>query len=698
MRKSAQSFLLVPCTKYGICLLTRLKISVKIMLSYFLHKSYIVEGERMMKKVTNESLYELKSVTQPAVWQDHVFFLETKMDKEENAYHTTIYSVHKKTKERIHWGDGGSANANVKVSPNEKWLSYLSNNTKDKKPQLFLIPLNGGSAEQWTFEENGVANYEWTASGSAIYYQTTKDVEEKEKTEEKQQPKPTKVTKLQYKFDGRGVLPEDKMFQIKKLDVATKEDQVILEQDRPAGLSYVAKDESYLLYSDKLNPEDEWAYGGSVYKYDIASQSSYLLTSDVPEGSFYFEAANEAEDFFLLSGNNFEFAMVTQSKLYGYDVKEDRLTCLTEEDDLQVGDRIIGDFQQKKNEFPVEWIDNETYLFPVTEHGKLLLYKGNKAGEIEKLYDERVHLTGGARTNDENKVAVTFSTLTKPSEVGLLDLASGEIELLYNPNERFVKEHTLVEPEMFWYKGADDWDIQGWYVPPVDKKEKHPAILYVHGGPHVCYGESFFHEMQKLAAGGYGVIMLNPRGGNGYGQKFVAAILGDYGNKDYEDLMLGTDYVLEQHPEIDQENVYVAGGSYGGFMTNWIVGHTNRFKAAVTQRCISNWISFYGTSDVGPFFTEYQLQHDLSEYEDLWRMSPLAYAENVETPILIIHGEEDLRCPQEQAEQMYIAMKKHGVETKFVTYPKSSHGLSREGIPNLRIERLTEIENWFATH
>lgn len=665
-----------------------------------MYKYVYFEGEKKVKQITKESLYDLKSVTQPAVWKDHVFFLETKMDKEENTYHTTIYSVHKTTKERTHWGDGGNANVNLSISPNEKWLAYLSNQTKDKKPQLFLIPLNGGSAEQLTYEKNGVSNYKWTSNGASIYYQTTADKDENKKVEEEKKdwPKPSKITKLQYKLDGRGLTPEDKNYQIKKIDVSTKKEQVIIEQDRPAGLSYVAKDESFILYSDKLDPEDEWAYGGSVFKYDCATGDSLLLTSDVPEGSFYFEAANEAEDFFLLSGNNFEFALVTQSKLYGYDVKEHRLICLTEKDDLQVGDRIIGDFQQKKTEFPVEWLDNDTYLFPVTEHGKILLYKGTKEGEIERIYDERIHLTGGALMDDPSKVAVTFSTLTKPSEVGVLDLKTGDIELLYNPNQSFVDEHTIVEPEMFWYKGADGWDIQGWYVPPVSQKEKHPAILYIHGGPHVCYGESFFHEMQKLSAEGYGVILLNPRGGNGYGQKFVAAILGDYGNKDYEDLMLGTDYILDQHPEIDQENVYVAGGSYGGFMTNWIVGHTDRFKAAVTQRCISNWISFYGTSDIGPFFTEYQLQHDLSEYEELWRMSPLAYAENVKTPLLIIHGEEDLRCPQEQAEQMYIAMKKQDVETKFVTYPKSTHGLSREGIPNLRMERLEEIEKWFATH
>ncbi len=655
-----------------------------------------------MKTITKESLYDLKSVSQPVVWGELVFFVETAMNKEENTYETSIYSVHKQTGERVHWGDSGSSNVGISLSPNKKWLGYLSNNTKDKKTQLFLIPLTGGSAFQLTEEKNGINHYEWTSNGASVYYQTSQKPEEAEKdaekNKEKKLPEPKVITKLQYKMDGGGVLPSDLTYQIKKVDIATKQDQVILEKDRPVGLSYVAKDESYLLFGDKLNPEDEWVYGGSVYKYSIATKVTSLLTSEIPQGSFYFLAANEVEDYYLLVGNDFEFAFVSQAKLYGYDVQTNQLVCLTENLDAEVGDTIIGDFQQNVSEFPVKWINNDEYLFPVTEHGKLQVYKGSKSGHPEKLVDERVHLTGGDLTESEGELAVTYSTVIKPSEVGLLNTASGEITTLYNPNAAFEAEHTIVEPEMFWYKGADDWDIQGWYVPPVESKESHPAILYVHGGPQVCYGESFFHEMQKLAGQGYGVIMLNPRGGNGYGQKFVASILGDYGNKDYEDLMLGTDQVLENHPEIDQDSLYVAGGSYGGFMTNWIVGHTNRFKAAVTQRCISNWISFYGTSDIGPHFVEFQLQHDLSNVEELWRMSPLAYAEQVETPLLVIHGEEDLRCPQEQAEQMYIAMKKHKVDTKLITFPQSSHGLSRMGLPNLRLDRMEAISDWFEKH
>lgn len=165
----------------------------------------------------------------------------------------------------------------------------------------------------------------------------------------------------------------------------------------------------------------------------------------------------------------------------------------------------------------------------------------------------------------------------------------------------------------------------------------------------MMYGHTYFHEFQVLAAKGYAVVYINPRGSHGYGQEFVNAVRGDYGGKDYDDVMQAVDEAIKRDPHIDPKRLGVTGGSYGGFMTNWIVGQTNRFKAAVTQRSISNWISFHGVSDIGYFFTDWQLEHDMFEdTEKLWDRSPLKYAENVETPLLILHGERDDRCPIEQ--------------------------------------------------
>lgn len=653
-----------------------------------------------MDSITNESLFDLRNVSQPIVAGDKIFYLETNIDKDENKYISAIFQINPETKERIPYGDSGSTNMQISLSPDKNTIAYLSNNTKDEKVQLFTMPLTGGSATQLTFEKNGVGSYLWLDESNTIYYQASvkqeDDNSDNEKDSKKDLPKKTVSTKLNYKMDGRGVIPEDRLYQVKKITLGATESEVVFEADRGINVQYIAKDESYFLYFDRLDPDDEWVYGGSLYRFDVAKKSSELLVSDMPKGMFSFELTNETEDLFILSGHDFAYKFVTQSEIYRFDLKEKKLTNLTADLDISVGDSLVGDFQQNVGGPDLWWLDNgKTFLFKATEHGKITLYKATIDGNIEKIVDEEMHITGLDLFEDKSLAAITYSTLTVPSALGLLNLETAELTDVYRPNDTFFETHAVSKPERFWFKSVKDWSIQGWYMSPVDAKENHPAILYIHGGPQVSYGETFFHEMQALAAAGYGVILLNPRGGSGYGQEFVASILDNYGDEDYQDLMNGLDYVLENHPEIDSDNLYVAGGSYGGFMTNWIVTHNNRFKAAVTQRSISNWLSFYGASDIGPSFVEFQLGRDLSKADELWQMSPLAHAANAKTPLLVIHGEEDLRCPLEQGQQMYIAMKKQRVETKLVTFPKSSHGLSRNGLPNLRIQRLDEIANWF---
>ncbi|EXJ23448.1 Acylamino-acid-releasing enzyme [Alkalibacterium sp. AK22] len=655
-----------------------------------------------MQNISSESLFDLKNVSQPLVVEDRIFYLETRTDQKKNTYLSSLWCLDRTSKERRLWVDEQLNPSDIKVSPNQNWLSFLAKGQGEQaKSQIYLMPMNGGTAFTLTDEKEGVRSYEWTSNSAAIYYQTSTavknsptdgDAGEKSDKEKNRRVQPVNISKLQYKMDGQGITETERKHAVRRISIAKRDVSDVLVMDRPFRLQYVSRDESYLLYADKLDPENEWVYGASVYEYDIAKETARLITQSVPEGSFSFEAVNDKEDFFLFSGNDFSYAFVTLNSIYGWDRQTDTFRCLSVADKY-AGDLIIGDFQQKTKGFPVKWLDNESFVYPVTEKGKLLIYKGHVDGTTACLFDQPLHITDGDLL-EENNFAVTYSDLTTPSVLAELNAVDGQLEVLYDPNRQQTAELDLAPVERFWYKGADDWDIQGWYVKPLDAKDGHPAVLYIHGGPQVCYGETFFHEMQQLAAEGYGVIMLNPRGGNGYGQEFVASILGDYGNKDYEDLMLGTDHVLSVHPEIDKNQLFVAGGSYGGFMTNWIVGRTDRFKAAVTQRCISNWISFYGTSDVGAFFVEFQLKRDLSSMHELWGMSPLAHAAKVKTPILIIHGQEDLRCPQEQAEQMYTAMKKHGVETKMVLYPQSSHGLSREGLPHLRVERLNEVRSW----
>src|SRR5699024_5779373 len=255
------------------------------------------------------------------------------------------------------------------------------------------------------------------------------------------------------------------------------------------------------------------------------------------------------------------------------------------------------------------------------------LYQAALDGELNVLYKDSNHVFGFSYNN--GKFILGISTPTNPGNFYQLD-NDRNLKQLTDANREFLDEVELSEPETLSFKTDDGWDIQGWLLRPYgfEEDKQYPFILEVHGGPHAMYGQTFFHEMQLLAAKGYVVLYTNPRGSHGYGQEFVNACREDYGGKDYSDLMRAVDFVLEEYDFIDEDRLGVTGGSYGGFMTNWIVGHTNRFKAAVTQRCISNWLSFYGVSDIGYFFTKWELGKNLlDDPAKLWDFSPLKYAE-----------------------------------------------------------------------
>jgi len=314
-------------------------------------------------------------------------------------------------------------------------------------------------------------------------------------------------------------------------------------------------------------------------------------------------------------------------------------------------------------------------------------------GNLEKLTEEKGSVDG-FDVYDGKVIFVGFRSL-KLQELYKLENKK-EIQITHF-NGWVNKERKLSTPERLTFQTKEGITIEGWVMKPVDFEEgkKYPAILNIHGGPKTVYGEIFFHEMQYWANEGYAVFFCNPRGSDGRGNDF-ADIRGKYGTIDYEDIMKFTDVVLEKYPFIDKERVGVTGGSYGGFMTNWIIGHTNRFKAAVSQRSISNWISKFCTTDIGYFFVEdQQAATPWSDVEKLWFHSPLKYADRVQTPTLFIHSEEDYRCWMAEGIQMFTALKYHGVESKLCLFKGENHELSRSGKPKHRIRRLKEITNWF---
>jgi len=326
----------------------------------------------------------------------------------------------------------------------------------------------------------------------------------------------------------------------------------------------------------------------------------------------------------------------------------------------------------------------------------------DKPGKTQLLTKGRHAIALGNVSEDGEKIACSYSDPLSLAEVAVYDLAKhqNKPKVLTSFNKSFLDELQLSEPEEVWLDTPDKTKLHVWVMKPIAYKtpKKYPAVLEIHGGPHAQYGWSYFHEFQVLAAQGYVVVYSNPRGSKGYGEDHTAAIRGDWGNKDWQDIETVKRWMQHQ-PYIQAGSMGVTGGSYGGYMTNWAIGHTHDFKAAITDRCVSNLVSMGGSSDFVQQANAYWKGSFFGDIEKLWTDSPIAYFENAKTPTLVIHSEGDLRCNIEQGEQVFAALHHLGVPTRFVRYPAStSHGMSRSGPPDLRIHRLGENLKWWAKY
>ena len=334
---------------------------------------------------------------------------------------------------------------------------------------------------------------------------------------------------------------------------------------------------------------------------------------------------------------------------------------------------------------------NDKFYYTTTKDKDGIIVSIDKNGN----YQEELVLDGSVDCFDFQNGKIYYVAMKD----GALQELYCDNQKLTNLNDAVLNDTYVADYQEIKFEN-DGTDFTGWVLLPkdYDPNKKYPAILDIHGGPKTAYGKVFYHEMQLWANMGYFVFFTNPRGSDGRDNEFMN-IFGKYGTIDYDDLMKFTDVVLETYPAIDQSKVGVTGGSYGGFMTNWIIGHTDRFACAATQRSISNWISFYGTSDIGMFFAEDQIHGNVfNNPEKLWEHSPLKYANNIVTPTLFIHSDEDYRCPLEQGLQLYTAIVDKGVDTRFVLFHGENHELSRGGKPKHRVRRLEEITAWMEKY
>lgn len=431
----------------------------------------------------------------------------------------------------------------------------------------------------------------------------------------------------------------------------------------------------------------------AVYLLDLVTKAVQLVSN--PTGFRYYQVEFLNQNQLICLGTDGKrYGLNENPHFFLIDINTGSHKVITSEFDKSIGNSISSDCRFGNSRSVKKAGD---YLYFITTEGTSAnLNRIDAEGKISKI-------TAGVGSVDSFAVHNNSILLVrlKPNQLQeVYKLEQSEERQITHFNDWFTSERSIAELEPCNYQVNDKIEIDGWVMKPIgwDEAKKYPAILDIHGGPKTAYGQVYFHEMQYWANQGYFVMLCNPRGSDGKGNEF-ADIRGKYGTIDYEDLMGFVDVVLERYPSIDQNRLGVTGGSYGGFMTNWIIGHTDRFKAAASQRSIANWVSMGFTTDIGYYFSDDQI--GATPWENaavLWEASPLKYADKVKTPTLFIHSEQDYRCWLAEGLQMFTALKYHGVESRLCMFRGENHELSRSGKPKHRIRRLGEITDWFSRY
>ncbi|MHA8110220.1 S9 family peptidase [Lactobacillaceae bacterium Melli_B4] len=653
----------------------------------------------MIQGVSNHDLFKLKSVTQPNVIGDRYFFVENSIDEKSNQYHSKIASVDDNQKYTV-WADEG-INIHPIVCDNK--LFYLHQD-ENKHFQIMEMPLDGGAAKQLTDGNHNIEQIKQSSDEQTLVLKITKS-RVKSKYDTSDFPVPRHVNKIFNRLDGIGWLPNDLSYELVYFDVHTHQTITLFDVKHDFDLKSISADNTKIIYTKSNHPELKTDFDPTqgVYMYDVDTKEETYITSEVDNGIFSDAIFSPDGKHLALVGNTNEYLNCTVNNVWLYDFATKQLTNVTgDDDDLECGSEmgLSADFAQHRTGRGVQWLDNEHYVFTAFHHGKSLLFLGHGSDYelihdgIEEIYDFRVV--------DDHQAIMSVSKQEKPSELQILDTNNKDVVTVYNPNTNYEKDHVYAKSDHFVYDSEDAAvQLDGWvlHAKNVAEGEKSPVILYIHGGPHAAYGETFFHEFQALANHGYAVVFVNPRGSTSYGQAFESDVIGHYGEHDYSDVLTGLDYALNHYDDLDADRLFVAGGSYGGFLSSWIIGHNDRFKAASVQRPVTDWQSLYGTSDIGFWFNRTELGVDLFKDENghavYWDKSPIKYAHNVKTPVRIQHGEYDMRCPTNQSEAYFTAVKQTGTDCDYIRYPQSFHGFSRNGLPNLRIQRIDDILEWF---
>lgn len=572
-------------------------------------------------------------------------------------------------------------------SPDGSRLAFLRGGpAEEDKPQVAVMPATGGEAAVLTSLSLGVESLKWSPDGRWFVLVAVDWTEEWSGLDDaERRRRPRRIDRIPYRFHARGWV-HDRRRHLYLLDPGGASGPVALtsgdfDEESPAW----RPDSGAVAFLSARHERRGLEPGVEVLEVGVANgeqrslvgRGDWDLVSYRPDGVLH------------VLGQPDPWAHPSIRSLWRRE-EDGSLTDLTGH-----LDRSVTSYAPAINPPGPQWT-GQAAVTCLEDAGRVKVVRVEPDGTVDHLLDGDRAISGVSVAADGSTMAFVASAPTDPGEMYVW--FDGEERTVTTLNEAFRSAVPLVEPETFRIiSGGEEIDV--WvYLPP--GREPVPALVNIHGGPATQYGYAFFDEFQVYADAGFGVVACNPRGSAGRGVDFVRSVrAGGWGSVDLADVTAALDGALQRFPRLDATRLGVMGGSYGGFLTAWLIAHDHRYRSAVVERALLAWTSFSGTSDIGATFSRSYLDDELPDgFDRLWRASPLSVAHQITTPTLVVHSEEDIRCPIEQAEQLFMVLVKKGVGAEFLRFPGEGHDLSRSGRPRYRLERFEAILGWHRTH
>ncbi len=654
------------------------------------------------RTITNDDLFALRIIGEFQVSPDgsRVVFVVTRTDTEQDRTVSNLWLVETAGGEPRQLTTAYANDTAPRWSPDGRTVAFVSD--REERKELWLIPADFGEAHRLTRGSSDVSQPAWSPDGQQLVYvaKTERPAKDDATHAPKEGSDVRVITQLGYKMDGEGFW--DGKYKHLFAVAVTSGDPVQLtdgpwDDAQPAW----SPDGSRIAFVSRRTPDREWADTSDIYTVPATGGDATQLTVSVGPFKSPVWSPDGTQIAFLGHDRPAETGPTTQDWVWiapadGSGAPQ----ALTRDFDRSATGGVMGDLGTGNGQFPLQWTPDGTGILFVTEdRGTAMIARVAMTGGVGIVLGGDRNCAGFHVAGD--MLVAVVSSMTVPGDLFFAHLDGTRERRLTDINKDALAGVLLPEPERVRVPIDGGIEMDGWILhpPDFDASRQYPLILDIHGGPRGQYGSSFMHSFHRYAAEGYVVAYFNPRGSTGYGQAFTSALTGNWGDVDVHDIMAGLDAVL-QRPYLSAERVGITGGSYGGYLMNFLIGaYPNRWKAGVTERSTLSRISSYGTSDMIWRSLEWEFKGSYWENrDDYWDRSPIAHVEKITTPLLIIHSENDHRCTISEAEQLFTVLRRLRREVVFIRFPNESHGLSRSGKPAHRRERLERIVGWFQKY